>query len=85
MLSEGGLGPFTPVAIIPILIAVIVSLLGKLPIVAESIEGLRHYRGHLAVVTQTIPAIDEIYGENTRRALQGNAGAKLYAVISSET
>ena len=47
--------------------------LGKMPIVAESIEVLRHYRGHLAVVTQTIPAIDEIYGENTRRALQGNA------------
>jgi len=58
--------------------------LGKMPIVAESIEVLRHYRGHLAVVTQTIPAIDEIYGENTRRALQGNAGVKLYLTPSDE-
>jgi type IV secretion system protein VirD4 len=58
--------------------------LGKMPIVAESIELLRHYRGHLAVVTQTIPAIDEIYGENTRRALQGNAGVKLYLTPSDE-
>jgi len=41
--------------------------LGKMPIVVESIETLRTYRGHLAVVTQTIPALDEIYGENTRR------------------
>lgn len=45
---------------------------------------LRAYRGHLAVVTQTIPAIDEIYGENTRRALQGNAGIKLYLTPSDE-
>ncbi|MEP3332272.1 type IV secretory system conjugative DNA transfer family protein [Sedimentitalea sp.] len=58
--------------------------LGKMPIVAESIEVLRHYRGHLAVVTQTIPAIDEIYGEITRRALQGNAGVKLYLTPSDE-
>ncbi|MAO25826.1 MAG: type VI secretion protein, partial [Roseovarius sp.] len=42
------------------------------------------YRGHLAVVTQTIPALDEIYGENTRRALQGNAGVKLYLTPSDE-
>jgi len=36
------------------------------------------------VVTQTIPALDEIYGENTRRALQGNAGVKLYLTPSDE-
>ncbi|MEO0823926.1 MAG: type IV secretory system conjugative DNA transfer family protein, partial [Pseudomonadota bacterium] len=58
--------------------------LGKMPIVAESIEILRQYRGHLAIVTQTIPAIDEMYGENTRRALQGNAGIKLYLTPSDE-
>ena len=45
---------------------------------------LRSYRGHLAIVTQTIPALDEIYGENTRRALQGNAGVKLYLTPSDE-
>jgi type IV secretion system protein VirD4 len=58
--------------------------LGKMPIVVESIETLRTYRGHLAEVTQTIPALDEIYGENTRRALQGNAGVKLYLTTSDE-
>ena len=58
--------------------------LGKMPIVVDSIETLRTYRGHLAVVTQTIPALDEIYGENTRRALQGNAGVKLYLTPSDE-
>ena len=58
--------------------------LGKMPIVVESIETLRTYCGHLAIVTQTIPALDEIYGENTRRALQGNAGIKLYLTPSDE-
>ena len=58
--------------------------LGKMPIVVESIETLRSYRGHLAIVTQTIPALDEIYGENSRRALQGNAGVKLYLTPSDE-
>lgn len=58
--------------------------LGKMPIVTKSIETLRAYRGHLAIVTQTIPALDEIYGENTRRALQGNAGVKLYLTPSDE-
>ena len=58
--------------------------LGKMPIVVESIETLRSYNGHLAIITQTIPALDEIYGENTRRALQGNAGVKLYLTPSDE-
>lgn len=58
--------------------------LGKMPIVVESIETLRSYKGRLAIVTQTIPALDEIYGENTRRALQGNAGVKLYLTPSDE-
>lgn len=58
--------------------------LGKMPIVVESIETLRSYRAHLAIVTQTIPALDDIYGENTRRALQGNAGVKLYLTPSDE-
>jgi type IV secretion system protein VirD4 len=58
--------------------------LGKMPIVLDSIETLRSYRANLAIVTQTIPALDEIYGENARRALQGNAGNKLYLTPSDE-
>lgn len=58
--------------------------LGKMPIVTDSIETLRSYRANLAIVTQTIPALDEIYGKNARRALQGNAGIKLYLTASDE-
>ena len=58
--------------------------LGKTPIVAESIKTLRSYGGNLAIVTQTIPALDEIYGENTRRSLQGGAGVKLYLTPSEQ-
>jgi|GEM_PF-2132724 len=39
---------------------------------------------NLAIVTQTIPALDEIYGENTRRSLQGGAGVKLYLTPSEQ-
>lgn len=58
--------------------------LGRMPIVAESIKTLRAYGGNLAIVTQTIPALDEIYGENTRLSLQGGAGVKLYLTPSEE-
>ena len=57
---------------------------GKMPIVAESIKTLRSFGGNLAIVTQTIPALDEIYGENTRRSLQGGAGVKLYLTPSEQ-
>lgn len=58
--------------------------LGKMPIVAESIKTLRSYGGNLALVTQTVPAIDEIYGQNVRLSLQGGAGIKLYLTPSEE-
>ncbi len=56
--------------------------LGRMPIVAESIKTLRGYGAHLALVTQTIPALDEIYGENTRLSIQGGAGVKVYLTPS---
>jgi type IV secretion system protein VirD4 len=55
-----------------------------MPIVAESIKTMRSYGGHLAIITQTIPALDEIYGENTRLSLQGGAGVKLYMTPSEK-
>jgi|TARA_R110000744_G_scaffold302108_6_gene411124 type IV secretion system protein VirD4 len=58
--------------------------LGKMPIVAESIKTLRSYGGNLAIVTQTVPALDEIYGQNVRLSLQGGAGIKLYLTPSEE-
>lgn len=58
--------------------------LGKMPIVADSITTLRSFGGHLAVITQTIPKLDEIYGRNERLSLEGGAGIKLYMTPSEE-
>ncbi len=58
--------------------------LGKIPIVAESIATLRSFGGHLAVITQSIPQIDEVYGKNMRLVLQAGAGVKTYFTPSDE-
>ena len=52
--------------------------LGRMPSVANSIKTLRSYRGHLALVSQTIPGVDAIYGEDVRLSLQGGSGLQLY-------
>lgn len=59
-------------------------MLGRMPSVTDSIKTLRAYGGHLAVVTQTIPALDKIYGEDTRLSLQGGAGIKIYLAPSEQ-
>lgn len=59
-------------------------MLGRMPLVTDSIKTLRSYGGHLAVVTQTIPALDKIYGEDTRLSLQGGAGVKIYLAPSEQ-
>lgn len=58
--------------------------IGKMQIIIDSISLLRSYRGNLAIVTQTIPNLDEVYGETSRKALQGGAGIKLYLTPSEE-
>lgn len=59
-------------------------MLGRMPSVTDSIKTLRAYGGHLAIVTQTIPALDKIYGEDTRLSLQGGAGVKIYLAPSEQ-
>ncbi len=59
-------------------------MLGQMPSVIDSIKTLRAYGGHLAVVTQTIPALDKIYGEDTRLPLQGGVGIKVYLAPSEQ-
>ncbi|WP_072298265.1 type IV secretory system conjugative DNA transfer family protein [Paracoccus sp. SM22M-07] len=59
-------------------------MLGKMPSVTDSIKTLRAYGGNLAIVTQTIPALDKIYGEDTRLSLQGGAGVKIYLAPSEQ-
>lgn len=56
--------------------------IGKVPIVAESISLLRGYKGNLAIITQTIPDLDAVYGDTIRKTLQGGAGIKLYLTPS---
>lgn len=56
--------------------------IGRMPIVAESISLLRSYGGNLALVTQTIPDLDVVYGDQVRKTLQGGAGIKLYLTPS---
>lgn len=58
--------------------------IGKMQIIVDSISLLRGYGGNLAIVTQTIPNLDEVYGETSRKALQGGAGIKLYLTPSEE-
>ena len=58
--------------------------LGKMPIVADSISTLRSFGGHLAIITQSIPQLDEVYGKNTRLTLQAGAGIKVYYTPSDE-
>ena len=58
--------------------------IGKMQIIVDSISLLRSYRGNLAIITQTIPNLDEVYGETSRKALQGGAGLKLYLTPSEE-
>lgn len=58
--------------------------IGRMQIIIDSISLLRSYRGNLAIVTQTIPNLDEVYGETSRKALQGGAGIKLYLTPSEE-
>lgn len=56
--------------------------IGEVPIVAESISLLRGYKGNLAIITQTIPDLDAVYGDTVRKTLQGGAGLKLYLTPS---
>ena len=58
--------------------------IGRMQIIVDSISLLRSYRGNLAIITQTIPNLDEVYGETSRKALQGGAGIKLYLTPSEE-
>lgn len=56
--------------------------IGRMPIVAESISLLRSYGGNLAIVTQSIPDLDVVYGEQVRKTIQAGAGIKLYLTPS---
>ena len=52
--------------------------LGRQPLVLSSIKTIRSFGGRFFIISQTIPGLDEIYGETGRRSLQGGAGVQIY-------
>lgn len=58
--------------------------IGRMPIIVDSISLLRSYGGHVAIVTQSIPDLDRVYGVEERKALQASCGIKLYLTPSEE-
>lgn len=52
--------------------------LGRQPLVLTSIKTIRSFGGRFFIISQTIPGLDDIYGETGRRSLQGGAGVQIY-------
>jgi len=52
--------------------------LGHMPIVVQSLKQLAGHGAKMSIITQSIPGLDDIYGENQRLALEANAGMKIY-------
>ncbi len=58
--------------------------LGKMKIIVDSISLLRSYGGNVAIITQSIPDLDRVYGVEDRKAIQASSGLKLYLTPSEE-
>ena len=52
--------------------------LGRMEIFVESMKTLRGFGGRVMIVTQSVPGLDAIYGENQRLSIEAAAGVKLY-------
>lgn len=52
--------------------------LGKMPIVVQSLKQLAGHGGRVSIITQSIPGLDNIYGENDRLSIESAAGMKLF-------
>ena len=52
--------------------------LGRMEIFVESMKTLRSYGGRVMIVTQSVPGLDAIYGENQRLSIEAASGVKLY-------
>jgi type IV secretion system protein VirD4 len=52
--------------------------LGRQPLVLSSIKTIRSFGGRFFIISQTIPGLDDLYGETGRRSLQGGAGVQIY-------
>lgn len=52
--------------------------LGKMPIVVQSLKQLAGHGGRVSIITQSIPGLDNIYGENDRLSVESGAGMKFF-------
>jgi type IV secretion system protein VirD4 len=52
--------------------------LGPMPIVEQALKQLAGHGARMSIITQSIPGLDNIYGENVRLSLESAAGMKLY-------
>ncbi|WP_299913187.1 type IV secretory system conjugative DNA transfer family protein [uncultured Paracoccus sp.] len=52
--------------------------LGRMPIVVQSLKQLAGHGGRVSIITQSIPGLDTLYGENDRLSLESGAGMKFF-------
>ncbi len=52
--------------------------LGPMPIVEQALKQLAGHGARVSIITQSIPGLDNIYGENIRLSLESAAGMKLF-------
>lgn len=58
--------------------------LGPMPIVEQALKQLAGHGARVSIITQSIPGLDTIYGENTRLSLESAAGMKLYLAANDK-
>ena len=58
--------------------------LGPMPIVEQALKQLAGHGARVSIITQSIPGLDTIYGENVRLSLESAAGMKLYLAANDK-
>ena len=58
--------------------------LGPMPIVEQALKQLAGHGARVSIITQSIPGLDNIYGENVRMSLESAAGMKLYLAANDK-
>jgi type IV secretion system protein VirD4 len=58
--------------------------LGPMPIVEQALKQLAGHGARVSIITQSIPGLDNIYGENIRLSLESAAGMKLYLAANDK-
>jgi type IV secretion system protein VirD4 len=55
-----------------------------MPIVEQALKQLAGHGARVSIITQSIPGLDNIYGENVRMSLESAAGMKLYLAANDK-